>query len=125
MGRGTQALSVLEKGSTVDILLPLGNSWLSSLENLEAENSRRAPQQAIIVAGGIGSVAGTLLGALFLGIISSALPVINVSPFWQMAQHVVNHASYHRGQVVTMLRQLGVPPPKSLDMIAFYRTRGG
>jgi uncharacterized damage-inducible protein DinB len=47
------------------------------------------------------------------------------SPFWQMAQHVVNHASYHRGQVVTMLRQLGSAPPKSLDMIAFYRTRGG
>jgi uncharacterized damage-inducible protein DinB len=46
------------------------------------------------------------------------------SPFWQMAQHVVNHASYHRGQVVTMLRQLGASPPKSLDMIAYYRTRG-
>ena len=43
------------------------------------------------------------------------------SPFWQMLQHVVNHASYHRGQVVTMLRQLGAAPPKSLDLIAFYR----
>jgi rhamnose transport system permease protein len=39
----------------------------------------------ISIAGGIGSVAGTVLGALFLGIISSALPVIHVSPFWQMA----------------------------------------
>jgi uncharacterized damage-inducible protein DinB len=45
------------------------------------------------------------------------------SPFWQMLQHVVNHASYHRGQVTTMLRQLGAPPPKSLDMITFYRTQ--
>lgn len=45
------------------------------------------------------------------------------SPFWQMLQHVVNHASYHRGQVVTMLRQLGAQPPKSLDLIAFYRER--
>jgi uncharacterized damage-inducible protein DinB len=43
------------------------------------------------------------------------------SPFWQMAQHVVNHASYHRGQVVTMIRQLGVAPPKSMDLIGFYR----
>jgi uncharacterized damage-inducible protein DinB len=42
-------------------------------------------------------------------------------PFWQMLQHIVNHASYHRGQVTTMLRQLGVQPPKSLDMVAFYR----
>ncbi|PSJ60366.1 ABC transporter permease [Pseudaminobacter soli (ex Li et al. 2025)] len=39
----------------------------------------------ISIAGGIGSVGGTVLGALFLGIISTALPVINVSPFWQMA----------------------------------------
>jgi len=39
----------------------------------------------ISIAGGIGSVGGAVLGALFLGIISSALPVINVSPFWQMA----------------------------------------
>jgi uncharacterized damage-inducible protein DinB len=42
-------------------------------------------------------------------------------PFWQMLQHVVNHASYHRGQVTTLLRQLGAAPPKSLDMVAFYR----
>ena len=45
------------------------------------------------------------------------------SPFWQMLQHVVNHASYHRGQVTTMLRQLGAAPAKSMDMIAYYRTR--
>lgn len=40
---------------------------------------------------------------------------------WQMLQHVVNHASYHRGQVTTMLRQLGAAPPKATDMIVFYR----
>lgn len=40
---------------------------------------------------------------------------------WQMLQHVVNHASYHRGQVTTMLRQLGAAPPKATDMIIFYR----
>jgi len=45
------------------------------------------------------------------------------SPIWQMVQHVVNHASYHRGQVTTMLRQLGAQPAKSMDMIAFYRTK--
>jgi len=45
------------------------------------------------------------------------------SPLWQMLQHVVNHASYHRGQVTTMLRQLGAQPPKSMDMIGYYRAR--
>ena len=39
----------------------------------------------VSIAGGIGSVAGALLGALFLGVIKNALPVINVSPFWQLA----------------------------------------
>ena len=39
----------------------------------------------VSIAGGIGSVAGAFLGALFLGVIKNALPVINVSPFWQLA----------------------------------------
>lgn len=39
----------------------------------------------ISIAGGVGSVGGTVLGALFLGIINTALPVVNISPFWQMA----------------------------------------
>ncbi len=41
--------------------------------------------------------------------------------FSEMLQHVVNHASYHRGQMTTMLRQLGAAPPKQVDLIAFYR----
>jgi uncharacterized damage-inducible protein DinB len=45
------------------------------------------------------------------------------SIFWHMLQHVVNHATYHRGQVTTMLRQLGAAPPKAQDLIAFYRER--
>jgi len=42
------------------------------------------------------------------------------APYWQMIQHVVDHSSYHRGQIVTMLRQLGVTPP-STGLIRFYR----
>jgi uncharacterized damage-inducible protein DinB len=41
----------------------------------------------------------------------------------QMLQHVVNHASYHRGQVTTLLRQLGAAPPASTDLMTFYRER--
>ena len=44
-------------------------------------------------------------------------------PLWPMLQHVVNHATYHRGQVTTMLRQLKRDPPASTDLIAFYRMR--
>lgn len=39
----------------------------------------------VSIAGGIGTVAGALLGAIFLGVVNNALPVIGVSPFWQMA----------------------------------------
>jgi rhamnose transport system permease protein len=39
----------------------------------------------ISIAGGIGSVTGAMLGALFLSVISNALPVMQVSPFWQSA----------------------------------------
>lgn len=39
----------------------------------------------ISIAGGVGSVAGVLLGALFLGVVKNALPVVNISPFWQQA----------------------------------------
>ncbi|MGK9050742.1 ABC transporter permease [Neorhizobium petrolearium] len=39
----------------------------------------------ISIAGGIGTVAGAVLGSLFLGVIKNALPVIGISPFAQMA----------------------------------------
>ncbi len=39
----------------------------------------------VSIAGGVGPLTGALLGALFLGVIGNALPVLNVSPFWQMA----------------------------------------
>ena len=41
---------------------------------------------------------------------------------WQMIQHVVNHGTYHRGQVVALLRQLGAKGVGS-DLITYYRER--
>jgi uncharacterized damage-inducible protein DinB len=43
------------------------------------------------------------------------------APLSQLLRHVVNHSSYHRGQVVTMLRQLGAEAP-STDLVLFYRS---
>ncbi len=42
------------------------------------------------------------------------------TPVWQIVLHIVNHASYHRGQITTMLRQIG-RAPIGTDLIAFYR----
>jgi uncharacterized damage-inducible protein DinB len=44
------------------------------------------------------------------------------NPLWEMLRHLVNHSTYHRGQVATLLRQLGAKPA-STDLILFYRQR--
>ena len=41
---------------------------------------------------------------------------------WQSMQHVVNHGTYHRGQVTTLLRQLNAQPILT-DLMHFYRER--
>jgi dihydroorotate dehydrogenase electron transfer subunit len=55
MGRGTQALSILEKGGKVDALIPLGNGWADFFA------IEPTPQRAIVVAGGIGSASVLML----------------------------------------------------------------
>jgi len=39
----------------------------------------------VSIGGGVGSVLGAALGVLFIGVLNGALPVIQVSPFWQQA----------------------------------------
>jgi len=39
----------------------------------------------VSIAGGSGKVSGLILGTILLGILNNALPLINVSPFWQQA----------------------------------------
>ena len=44
-------------------------------------------------------------------------------PLVHLMQHVANHSSYHRGQVTTLLRQLGAETA-ALDMVVFFREGG-
>jgi uncharacterized damage-inducible protein DinB len=44
------------------------------------------------------------------------------NPLWESMQHLVNHGTYHRGQVTTLLRQLGAQPIAT-DLMHFYRER--
>jgi rhamnose transport system permease protein len=39
----------------------------------------------VSISGGSGKVSGLILGTILLGILNNALPLINVSPFWQQA----------------------------------------
>lgn len=47
------------------------------------------------------------------------VPVI----YWQALQHIVDHSTFHRGQIVSMMRQQGVQPPAT-GLIGFYREIG-
>src|SRR5262245_44540495 len=42
---------------------------------------------------------------------------------WQIVLHLVKHASYHRGQITTLLRQIG-RAPIGTDLITYYRSLG-
>jgi uncharacterized damage-inducible protein DinB len=42
-------------------------------------------------------------------------------PIYQMLVHAFNHATYHRGQLVTMLRQLAVEKVPATDFIVWSR----
>ena len=43
-------------------------------------------------------------------------------PLWQPVLHMVNHNTYHRGQVVSLLRQMGYTPPTT-DLIYYFAER--
>jgi uncharacterized damage-inducible protein DinB len=44
-------------------------------------------------------------------------------PIYQMLLHVFNHGSYHRGQLVNMLRQAGIEKIPQTDFIVWSRRR--
>lgn len=54
------------------------------------------------------------------------IPYINFAgekysqPLWHLMRHVVNHSTYHRGQITTMIRQLG-REAVSTDLVKYFR----
>jgi uncharacterized damage-inducible protein DinB len=49
---------------------------------------------------------------------TSARGETHTLPLWQPVLQLVNHATYHRGQVISLLRQMGYEPP-STDLLTF------
>jgi uncharacterized damage-inducible protein DinB len=43
-------------------------------------------------------------------------------PRWQIVLHAINHSTFHRGQIMTMLRGFGVQRPNT-DLTAYYASR--
>jgi uncharacterized damage-inducible protein DinB len=44
-------------------------------------------------------------------------------PVYQVLLHLFNHGTYHRGQMVTLLRQLGITDIPQTDFIIWSRTK--
>lgn len=42
-------------------------------------------------------------------------------PVWEIILHVINHSTYHRGQIVTMMRNIGVTEIPGTDYVLFTR----
>ncbi len=44
-------------------------------------------------------------------------------PVYELLMHLMNHGTYHRGQLVTMLRQLGVEKIPQTDFVIFCKKK--
>ncbi|MBE9583324.1 DinB family protein [Mucilaginibacter sp. JRF] len=42
--------------------------------------------------------------------------------FWQTFSHMINHSTYHRGQLVTLLRSSGFTDLSNTDLATYYLT---
>lgn len=44
-------------------------------------------------------------------------------PMYEALHHLFNHQTFHRGQIITMLRQVGLEEIPNTDLIAFLRKK--
>ncbi len=70
-----------------------GVLWASRFESAQTNTALGFELQTVAasiiggvnISGGVGTVPGVLLGAILLGIIQNSLPLVRISPFWQLA----------------------------------------
>jgi rhamnose transport system permease protein len=64
------------------------------------------------IAGGSGKISGLILGSVLIGILNNALPLINVSPFWQ---------SWIQGGIILIAVVLNALVKRGVDLNALMR----
>jgi rhamnose transport system permease protein len=62
----------------------------------------------VAIAGGVGTAAGVVLGCLFIGVIRNSLPLVGISPFWQM---FINGAVILVAVLISARRRTVARPP--------------
>jgi uncharacterized damage-inducible protein DinB len=144
---GHRILKVTGTLASDDFLRPMGNSFSSVRDTLAhilgaewiwLERWQGRSPKALLDAAGFPTVRSLesrwetvehdqmqFIEALTPPRLSEELAYINLKgerysyPLWQQLVHVVNHSSYHRGQITTLLRQLGAEAV-STDFLAYY-----
>ena len=66
------------------------------------------------IAGGSGKISGLILGSILIGILNNALPLINVSPFWQMGI---------QGSIILIAVVLNALVKRGVDLNALMRRK--
>jgi len=90
--------------------------WVDALRTTEAIRSRWAEVEADV---------RKFVGGLDAAALDRPLSYQNLKgepwtyPLWQALFHLVNHQTYHRGQVTTLVRQLGGTPP-AIDFLVYF-----
>lgn len=112
---------------TLHHMLQAQRTWLARFEGKAAPADHAEP------AGWAGLAAAWEEASAELGFFLAALTAEQVEaaitwtdregathtrPLWQPVLHLVNHSTYHRGQAMSLLRQLGYTPPAT-DLIVF------
>ena len=80
MTKGERLRRFMEKGHIVP-----RNTMIVGDSIEEIEIARDLGLISVAITGGVGTILGATLGALVLGVISIALVVLHVSPFWEQA----------------------------------------
>ncbi|MDP9119936.1 MAG: DinB family protein [Acidobacteriota bacterium] len=104
--------------------------WLCRFEGKPAESAPSPagyPDRETLQAAWMETAAelGFFLAALTPAQVASQITwtstegVTRTRPLWQLILHLVNHSTYHRGQAVSLLRQLGYAPPAT-DLLHFF-----
>lgn len=119
--------------SVLDTLVHIASSEWIWLKRWNGHSPTAPPDWAIadVAAlrghwGAVWADLATFLSGLAAGDLNRAVAYRNLrgdafeAPLGQLMRHVVNHSTYHRGQVVTMLRQLGATPPPT-DLVLYHR----
>ncbi len=103
-----------------------GNTWYQRIFGLSALSFDDGIDSLLKMGTALADKAAALDEAMLGGTVTyMRKEVKHTQPRWQLLMHCFNHASYHRGQVITIMRQLDLGEVPNTDMVAYQRLLAG